>query len=119
MKFRWLKFVLAFTPVILVIALLTVYGPRIMPRYLASALGALLFFFLFLSFYRSPRFHMSSRPITLSRARLSLSLVLFVIAIVSIEWLGPGFPHILPWLTPLMMGGLLTWYFFRGRKDTW
>jgi hypothetical protein len=53
-EFNWRRY-LAFTPVTVALAVLSVYGPRVMPVYLVGVIVVVAFVASFLMFYTSPR----------------------------------------------------------------
>lgn len=102
LEFNWRR-LLAFTPVMVVLAALTVYGPDVMPRYLIGALVVFLFMTLFIIFYSLPRW----KP-TLPRERATTARILSVfatvaIAFIGIVWFNRRFPQRAPWLDSLVI----------------
>ena len=103
--FNWRR-VLAFAPVAVALALLTVSGPHFMPRYLVRPIGLFLFFSLFLNHYSSPRWTPTSRPLS-PRLRFALYLLSWsAIAFIGVVWIQWRFPHqVLPYLAFLLIWG--------------
>ena len=112
-KFNWRRF-LAFTPVTVALAFLTVYGPNVMPHYLVGVFVVFLFFAFFLIFYTSPRWKPTLPPIT---ARAVLLLVIWlVVALIGVGWAQRRFPQCLPWVTLLVIFASLAVVFVRARR---
>jgi hypothetical protein len=104
---------LAFTPISIGLALLTVYGRDVMPPLLVGAIVIFLFTALFLIFYSSPRWKPTLPPI--STPRLLLLFAVVAIAFVVIAWIERRLPQVLPWLVGLLIFGSLAFY-SRGRN---
>ena len=111
--FNWRRF-LAFTPITVALAFLTVYGPEIIPRYLVGAIVVSLFFALFLIFYGSPRWKPTLPPIT--TRSLLLLFAWLAVAIIGVTWIERTFPKILPWLTFVLILASLAVFFLRRRR---
>jgi hypothetical protein len=112
-KFNWRR-VLAFTPVTVALAFLTVYGPNVVPHYLVGLFVVFLFFAFFLIFYTSPRWKPTLPPIN---ARVGLLLVIWlVVALIGVGWAQRRFPQALPWVTPLVIFASLAVVFVRARR---
>jgi hypothetical protein len=103
--FNWRR-VLAFIPVVIALALLTVNGSHFMPRYLVRPIGLFLFLSLFLNHYHYslPRWKLASRPLS-PKFRFVLSLLSgAAIAIIGVFWLHWQFPHqVLPYFAFLLI----------------
>jgi len=113
-KVNSLKFALAFIPVEVGLVFLTVYGHRVLPEYLTSAIVGFLFIALFLIFYRWR--WLNPNPPPLPMRRLLLALALFPVALTLIYWINLKFPRSPALLTLLMMAGGLAWYFWSQKK---
>jgi uncharacterized membrane protein YfcA len=111
--FNWRRF-LAFMPVTVALAFLTVYGPEILPHYLVGAIVVILFFAFFVIFYGSPRWKPTLPPITL-RGLLFLFASL-AIAFIGVAWVERRFRQVLPWLVFLLIFALLSVFLLHGRR---
>ena len=114
--FNWRR-LLAFTPVMIGLAVLTVYGPDILPRYLVGAFVVFLFTALFIIFYSQPR-----RQPTIPRERMNTARILAVFttvaaAFLGITWFSSTFPHRALWLDAvvILISVLLGVLLLRGR----
>ena len=105
MDFNWRRF-LAFMPVTVGLALLTVYGGRLMPRYLVHVVVPILFLCFFILFYRSPRWKINYRAT--STNRLLVSIIGVVLFSAFLIWLGQRSPLAMRGLVLLMIGGGFT-----------
>jgi hypothetical protein len=109
-----LRRVLAFTPVTVALAFLTVYGPNVMPHYLVGVFVVFLFVAFFLIFHMSPRWKPTLPPIT---ARVVLLLVIWLlVALIGVGWAQRRFPRALPWVTPIVIFASLAVVFVRSRR---
>jgi hypothetical protein len=101
--FNWRR-VLAFAPVMVALALLTVDGPHFIPHYLILPIGVVLFVCLFLIHYSLPRWKPALRRPVSTRMRLVLLVLSWsAIAFIGVSWIEWRFPHqVLPWLAFLL-----------------
>ena len=112
-EFNWRR-VVAFAPVMVGLALLTAYGPDLMPRYLVGLIVIGLFFVLFLIYMSSSRWKSKLRPITTCALIFLLSAV--SLGFVASTWIERTAPQALPWLTFALIMLLLSMGFIFIRR---
>lgn len=113
MKFNWRRF-LAFMPVCLGLAYLTVRGPHFMSPYAVQAIVVLLFATALVIFYRSSRWKPTLPRINARKSSLVFALVgVFFAAVALVEW---RFPDFMPWLFVLTFTSVLVFSLLRRRS---
>lgn len=101
-EFNWRRF-LAFIPVMVGLAVLTVYGPDILPQYVVGALVVVLFIGLFLIFYSRSRWKPSIPRNRMNTAKILIVFAVVAVAFIGISWFSSSFPRRALWLDSLVI----------------